>query len=364
MRWPLALSFLAVSGIVFLMGIAQNFGYTGTTGLHSMSVADFDAFKSKYFQNDSAAAKRSAPYYFAGPKKELTVSGKSVVFDVRLTKILQYLSEGTASPKCGTTGQHEQIGLSIDASPASDLSHPITNAQSSSTVYRGVGVRVTSADRVKCIQVCPNPASGPNIVTLFNPPGFNIPLDGKEIENKPSTAAGCSVYCAVDYYPNGTLYGGNITPADPREMIPPQAAAELQLINPSSPINPAGLVCSGFMPCVPGDFSYDSPAFANFNKASKWAGIYKTAQLAYEIMHADDAGCDTKTGNKENKRIIPYTVIFPYWVWSDSNFADKGMVSFFLNLSKKSFPFSLQPESPTAGLSYDPLLKIGLHFNY
>jgi len=349
-RWPFALSFLAVAGIVFLVGIAQNFGYTGTTGLRSMSSADWNAFKSKLFQTDATIAKRGTPYYFSGSKKAPTVSGKSVVFDVRLTKILQYLSEGTDSPKCGTTGQHEQIGLSIDASPASDLSHPVTNAQSSSTVYRGVGVRVTSADRVKCIQVCPNPY-GPNIVTLFKE--FNIPLDGKSIENKPPVAPSCRAYCAVDYYPNGLDYGGNATPVtDPRDAIKPQVASEIQVLNPSKLLG------------IAGDFAYDEPAFTSFDSAVKKAAIFKTAQLAYEIMHADDAGCDTKEGNKENKRIIPFTVIFPEWVWSNPDFSNNGMVTFFLNLSKQSFPFFLQNESPTAGMAYDPLLKIGLHFNY
>lgn len=353
MRWPFALGFLAVSGIVFLMGLAQNFGYTGTTGLRSMSVADFDAFKSKFFQTDASAAKRGAPYYFSGAKKSPTVDGKLVIFDVRLTKILQYLSDGSNSSKCGTTGQHEQIGISIDASPASDLSHPLTNAQSSSTIFRGVGVRITSADRVKCIQVCPNPLGGPKIVTLFNPPGFNIPLDGKPIENKPPVAPSCQVYCAVDYYPNGLEYGGNATPVtDPRDAIPPQVATVLRVLNPSNSLGLAG------------DFLYDEPSFSGFDAAVKKAAIFKTAQLAYEIMHADEAGCDSKDGNKENKRIIPITVIFPEWVWSSNDFADKGVVTFFLNLSKKSFPFFLQNESPTAGMAYDPLLRIGLHLNY
>jgi len=359
-RWPFALSFLAVSGIVFLMGIAQNFGYTGTTGLHSMSVADWDAFKSKLFQSDATSAKRGAPYYFSGTKKAPTVSGKSVVFDVRLTKILQYLSEGTDSPKCGTTGRHEQIGLSIDASPASDLSHPVTNAQSSSTVYRGVGVRVVSADRIKCTRVTPYPPDflTPPIAVSFNAPGFAIPLDGKSIEIKPPVPANSRVFCAVDYYPRDPVY--HLQPADitdPRDLTPPRSASIIGLLDPSH--------APGSLGTADDYFNYDDYAgFAEFNEKVPKAGIYKTAQLAYEIMHADDAGCDTKEGNKENKRIIPFTVIFPEWVWSDRGFADKGLVTFFLNLSKKSFPFFLQGESPTAGMAYDPLLKIGLHFNY
>jgi len=354
---------LSLGVVVFLIGIVQNFGYTGTTPVRKMLETDWNSFKSKTVAPDESGAKAGSPFYFTG--EEPIVEGGAANFDSRLAKILTYLAgdHTSSTPACGFAGQHEAIGISIDASQKSDLSHPQTTVESTSTLFRGVGLRFAFADRVKCIQVCPNP-TGPNIVTLFNSPGFNIPLDGKPIQGKPAGAAGCSVYCAVDYYPNGVLYGGNPTPADPRDLVPPRSALELQLLNPSNPLNTLGLACSGFLPCAPGDFSYDSPAFSNFDKATRWAGIYKTAQLAYELFHVDDKGCAAKDGNTGGKRMIPYTIIFPEWVWSSSGFSDNDIVKVFNDLAEKSFPFSLQSESPLAGTAYDPLLTIGIHLNY
>jgi hypothetical protein len=265
---------------------------------------------------------------------------------------LTYLSGASVtSPDCGETIggklQHEALGLktTVDTGTLSDLSYPSTNARSGSTVYRGVGVRITSADRIKCTQICPNP-SGPPTYTAFHVPGYVIPLGaGGKINPTDIVPPNCQVMCAADYYPPGNAPVAGVT--DSRELIQPLVKTELASL-------------------VPPPFLYDPEAgFSSFNAGVTKAAVYKTSELAYELMNVDNKGCASSSGNSGNQRMIPYTVIFPNWVYINDDFTNNGMVPFFKNLAPTKFPFSLQPESPLAGLApTDPLLTIGLHFNY
>lgn len=339
------LGILSLGAVVFLLGIVQGYGYTGTTPIRKMSDDDWKSFADKYVASNSDAAKYGTPYFFEGA--EPASKDGAVTFDQRLGKILSYLSSSrdSSQKKCGISGQHEVIGLSIEADKTSDLSHPITNAQSASTVYRGVGVRITSVDRIKCTQICPNPLGGITY-TPFSPPGFLIPLDGKKIKRTQPVPTGCTVECAVDYYPYGAFFAPGLVSA--REIIPPSVPLEIAILNPT----------------LTSYVTYNYPGPDDFDRVAHQAGIYKIAQIVYELMHADDKGCQSEDGNRGGKRLIPYTVIFPDWAWSDANFSKEGLPKLFLDLATKSFPFSLQSESPTAGIAYDPLLSQGLHLNY
>ena len=342
MRWPVGLGVLSVGGVVFMIGMAQNFGYTGTTPLRPMSVKEWNDFSSKVVAPSSADAKKGKPYYFVDKTPE--IKGEVVQFDSRLTKIFNYLAKADKKQTCGTTKQHESLGISTEAPEISDLSYPSTNARSASTLFRGVGVRVSSADKMKCTKRCTDPATG--IVTYLPFAKFDIPLDGKPVTRTEPVPPNCVVYCAVDYYPDGHLFPPGM--ADIDEIAQPQVASIIAKLDPSR---------TSFI-------FYNYPTADNFDDSMNQAGIYKTAQLAYEIMHTDDAGCDAKEKNTGNMKIIPYTVIFPEWVWSSSSFADNNMTDFFKKLAEDVFPFYLQDESPAAGITHDPLLVIGLHLNY
>jgi len=337
---------LGFASAFFLIGIIQHFGYTGTTPIHPITLAEWKSFKSKFIKTSLKDTIPGSPYYLVDGEPEKTT--QTVKFDARLTQILQYLAKdksGTDAQTCGTNRAHESLSLS-NKSPVScisDLSHPSTSVRSSSTVCRGVGLRIVSADRIKCTKVCYT--TTPPTVTAFNPPGFEIPLgidDVNAIKADLPVPADCQVYCAVDYYP---IIPTDITPR-PEELVPPLVNNKIKLLDPS----------------VLGGFLYQEPFFS---EAVEKAAIYKTAQIAYELMNVDSKNCDSSSGNVGNKRKIPYTVIFPNWVHSSSEFSDNDMPQFFLNEGKKEFPFNLQVVSPLAGETYDPALNtIGLHFNY
>jgi len=251
-----------------------------------------------------------------------------VNFDTRLIKILTYLSS-RSNATCGGSKKHELIGLStkIDDS-LSDLSYPDENLPSSSTIDRGVGVRVSELDRVKCTLICP---SKPPVT--FGGQGYEIALSYSDLIYPSAVVpSDCNVRCAVDYYP-----------ASPVDALPE---------NVIKPNYPAALTSYD-----PGEFSYDQ-----ITDFSRKAAIFKGAQLGYEILKVDDAGCYASSQNTGNKKIIPTTVLFPLWL---QKALGDDWQKVFLSLAQKNFPYNFQQGSPTAGLWYDPYLNnIGLHLNY
>lgn len=311
-----------------MVGLIQSVGFFGTTSLRSVSE------KSKEWTdfNKLFKSEKGAPYsWLDGVSPEI---GYSIVkFDKRLIRALSYLSEKNQT-SCGWSGQHEDLQLSIKAPETSDLSSPPDNLRSNSTVSRGVGVRISSADKIKCTKIPRNKYCDTKIP--MQPEKFDeksIPLVVNKVlePDKSYNTVNCEVLCAVDYYP------GNPTDSSPEEKTKPAVASNIASLDP-------------------GEFQYKQ-----ISSSGKKASVYKTALLAYELMTVDDRGCEVDEGNEGYKRVIPTTLILPKWatdkmgdVWSDLK-----------ALAVKQFPYRFQKQSQFSGLSHDPLLdEKGLHFNY
>jgi len=328
-RWYLVAVALVFGLIMLLLGLAQLAGYMGTTTLRAMETGsttwrDFTAL----FSQEGV---KGAPYDWVGDPPMETSS--TVKFDSRAVEALTYLSEANDT-SCGWSGQHESIGLWTDQTTTnSDLSHPPENLPSTSTLYRGVGVRITGADRVKCTIHPLTDRCSVALPQTFDKKNISFASSDLMKPDKPYDAANCQVLCAVDYYP---LFPSD---APPEETVAPQDAPF---------ITDKGL--------NPGVFDY-----LTIMEGGQRAAIYKLTQIAYELMQIDEAGCLAPQATTGSDRRIPRTIIFPDWVvrglgntWTD-----------LLSLARTRFPNSLQTSSPLAGLSYDPNLDgQGLHLNY
>ncbi len=321
-RWPAAIFLLAGGVFVFCIGLMGNFGYTGTTSLRSTKP---DSSEWKALESATGGSTGS-PIVWDGdlPQKQ----SDTIKFDSRLVNLLVYLSK-VSSADCGSNKAHEYIALDATVDDdVSDLSYPTENLPSSSTISRGVGVRVTSLDRIKCTQVCTNEPP-----RTFNDPGYPISLKYSDlIEPEDFVQANCRVTCAVGYYP--------LAPVDAlaSDLVEPTYAGDISKYDP-------------------GIFDY-----SQIKEASRKAAVLKSAQLGYEILNVDQAGCYSDSVREGNERMIPTTMIFPQWV---QGVLKDDWQKVFLTLASKRFPYNFQSDSPTAGLSYDPFLNNeGLHINY
>jgi len=328
-RWYLVGGALIFGLVTLLLGLAQLAGYMGTTTLRATETNStvWRDFTSLISQEGT----KGAPYsWVSDPPAETSTTVK---FDSRLVEALTYLSE-TNDTTCGWSGQHESIGLWTDqATASSDLSYPSQNLPSTSTLYRGVGVRITGADRVKCT-IHPRTDRCPDqVARTFDQKNISFASSNLMKPDKLYDVVNCQVSCAVDYYPS------NPTNASLDEVTPPADADFIA----QKDLNP-------------GVFDYVTIA-----ESGQRAAIYKTAQIAYELMQTDEAGCYDAAAGEGSKRHIPLTIIFPQWMVKDLG----GSWADFLTLAGEKFPNSLQASSPLAGLSSDPNLNgQGLHFNY
>jgi len=324
-RWPLTLAFLAFAVVIFSIGVMSALGYQGTTPLRAVSSTnklwtDF----TKLFQQQ-----KGAPYFWNEDVAPQITYGL-VKFDQRLIRVLTYLSK-KKDTKCGWDGQHQIVGLKVGGPVNSDTSYPPENLPSVATLYRGTGVRIVAADEIKCTKIPLNSNCDVSQPTVFDhklvPFGENTTLN----PDKPYDQADCKVTCAVDYYPDNPINA----PAD--EINSPDVSPIVSRYNP-------------------GEFDYQTIA-----ENGKQAAVYKAAEIGYELMQVDEAGCDSPTGNKGFNRKIPFTLIYPQWImgrmgdgWGD-----------LVNLANIRFPHNFQKSSPLAGLTYDPLLNDdGLHLNF
>jgi len=329
-RWPFLVLFGGFAFIYLLIGLIGSVGFFGTTPLHPVSAKsdEWKGFQSLW------GAKKGKPYSWKDGR-EPSVDGGIAKFDRRLVEALTYLASNNKT-KCGWDGQHEQIVLSLDAPVVADTSKPPENLTSNSTVNRGVGVRVDSADKIKCTRV-----PRPNGNRLCTPDGLpkkfkteRIPLVLNKLVT-PDLAGldlvNCEYTCAVDYYPN-----------DPTDAMPQEKA------KPS------------VVPLVadldPGLFSY-----LDITDNAKSAAIYKTALIIYELLSIDDPNCQSVSGNLGWQRLIPTTIIVPKWI--SDKMGDKYKE--FISLGVAKFPYQFQIKSSLSGLSLDFRLdNKGLHYNF
>ena len=234
-RWLVLGALLALSFVVFMFGLASSFGHTGTTALRPMNVSEGTdkAIWDKFKAISTGGPTKGAPYGFdsARDKEALKekIKGNIVDFDRRLTRELIYLAMGdNLFRQCGWNGQpssqHDRIILKLDhdgSNPAdpesSDLTYPEDkNIQSTSTLKRGVGARITEADYIRCSwesNGLPDPPCSPACPPLgtwwrhsrhkitFDPRG--IAVFEKHMPEFEIYKSCCvkQVVCAVDYYP-------------------------------------------------------------------------------------------------------------------------------------------------------------------
>jgi hypothetical protein len=307
---------------IFSIGLIGNFGYTGTTSLRATKI-DSDEWRA--LESAVGGVSGSPLIWGSGfPQKQ----SDTMKFDSRIVNVLLYLSR-VSDVNCGSSKPHEYIELDVSADDdISDLSYPIENLPSSSTILRGVGVRITGLDRIKCTQICPDEPP-----KTFNDPGYPISFRYSDLlEPEDFVPVDCRVVCAVGYYP--------LSPVD---------AASIDLVKPN--------YVSDILKYDPGTFDY-----AQIKKASRDAAVLKAAQLGQEILNIDQAGCYSGSEREGNQKMIPTTMIFPQWIQGVLKNDWQGI---FLSLAKERFPYNFQDDSPTAGLSYDPFLNNkGLHFNF
>lgn len=402
-RWPFLVGYLIVALVIFFVGLVCNFGYTGTTSLRAINLNDegpyVDANYWRAFYPILFTAQKGKPYIDKDGKinKKLGEANKDkknvLDFDKRLVRELIYLAKGSDKndQKCGWNGlnnsQHDRIVLQIEGEA---LSNPSTNLPSSSTLTRGVGVRITEADNIRCSYKRKlDPDKDPrcngkwyvynehNI--LFSDSSKHFRSAGQSRTTICPEEPKLIVECAVDYFPH--------------EAVDAPDGQKLPEVQPFIKDNP---IIAGLNPKI-----FEMSEIVD---KSREAAVYKIAQLGLQLLATDEAGCENKTasiwpskvceenarkgkGNEGNCRNIPYTIIFPLWasqkmgstkttsgkdkdassddsVWSAFKSIARG--EYYVNgLTYKGFPSNLQDESPLAGISPDEKLDSqGLHFNY
>lgn len=320
-----------------MIGLVSTFGYMGTTPVRSVPVARWNSFTSSYFQ-----AKKGAPFNWSDSSRPKTETDK-IYFDERLISISKYLSDGPKQKNsCAYNAygdsRHDRIDVSVAANKTSDLTKSEGNPASPSTVERGVGLRMTGADKIKCTKV--HVVHG--TITKFL--DFDLSFDPSNHIDK-SKATICPsmhvCFCATDYYP--------LMPTDaPAGEINAQAAIAQEAAS-----NPA------LAKVNPGVVSYDPASIYDYAHS---AAIYKIAQITAQVLSVDKSGCQNSQVNKENKKIIPLSVIIPAYAQQK---LDSTWTDYLMNLAKTQLPHNLQENSPLAGLSFDEALnEKGVHINY
>lgn len=347
LRWPVVFGVFGLAAVFFLTGLETSLGYNGTSALRSVK-ANSKAWKD--FNNDfSKTPARGTPFMWKDEKKTPAVNNSIVAFDSRLIDALEYLKKDNKAEKCGWNGSHELLTLDVNSPKGeeSDLTNPPDKPVPLSTINRGVGVRINQADRIKCTEYPVSDTCADTKVPIKfpkdQPEGFPISLTTDSIDpnNKTYDKSGCKVICTVDYYPTSPV--GPPEGASAQELVPPlysSAVTKLANFNPQAEL--------------PTDYE-------QIGDLSRRASLLKNLLISYELMHIDDAGCQSKDGNTGYNSRIPNTLIMPMWVREKLGDNWQTMV----DSATKLFPFNFQQSSLLAGLAADPVLNtLGLHFNY
>ena len=333
LRWPVVLVALGLSVVFFLTGLLSSLGYQGTTNLRAVPEQDslWTGFKPDTTGHPFAWKNDNSP----------TINDGIVNFDKRLIRFLGYL-KNDKNINCGWDRGHEFLELDIKSENGalSDLTVPPNKTRPASTLFRGVGVRISKADYIKCT-IKPRDQANPkcaeaNLPLKFRNP-ISIPLGSTEnakITPEVYDSVNCKVTCAMDYYQDDTTDAIGADTKKPNYLSTVTTWAK-----------------------NPGDFDYDQ-----ITEKVREAAIFKTALLTYELMNTDEKGCENKS--KENlgsNRLIPTTTILPNWIVM--KLGDSWDV--MKTAANAKFPFGFQKNSPLASLTVDPLLnEKGLHINY
>jgi hypothetical protein len=336
-RWPAVLGILALSATFFFTGLLNSLGYNGTTELRKTYInsTEWSSFTNSF----SSTPSRGTPFKWAGMQP--SVSGEYVNFDQRLIKTLEYLKNGSVSKSatCGWNSSHENLPIDVNyASEWSIYTTPPDKTTPISTIYRGVGLRISQADYIKCTIHPKTPYCSYQVPEKFpigDPDGFPISLSSNNPLNptQPYDKANCQVTCASDYYP---------LLADPAESTPPVHNSEV-------------IKLANYDPKIPFDYE-------QINSFSRKAALLKSILITYELTHIDDPGCESAQGNTGYDRLVPITLITQKWVREDLGDDNWGKM---IDMAEKKFPFGFQRSSPLAALSYDSVLNVlGIHWNF
>lgn len=296
----------------------------------SASSAKWTRFIERFSAKDVAEAGK--PFIWGDTRRPKILDG-TAMFDTRLVDALNYLAAEKQS-YCATNKAHDTVVVSIGSSDQqadTDLSYPETNAPSTSTLYRSIGVRIKALDNVKCTIYPISDRCAYKEPTVFDKKTIFLTQDFTLSADKEYDRSACDVVCAVDYYP--------LAPKDASksEITPAQVPSDLASLNP-------------------GEFKY-----LDIASVATAASRYKMAQLMWELMKIDEAGCFAPTALKGSSRLIPTTLISSARGVSELGDTWQKLYS----IAVKAFPYNFQKQSPLAGLSYDPLLNDkGIHFNY
>jgi hypothetical protein len=207
-----------------------------------------------------------------------------------------------------------------------------------STVYRGVGLRISEADYIKCTIHQKTPYCSyqtPEKFPIGDPDGFPLPLSTNNLltPSQPYDKVNCQVTCAADYYPG----------------LPDPSASTAPIYNKDV------IRLAGFNPKTP----FDYEQITNY---SRKIALAKSILLAYELTHIDDRDCESADGNTGYNKLVPTTLITQKWVRDDigdSNWKE------MIDMAEQKFPFGFQRSSLLAALSYDPVLNVlGVHWNF
>lgn len=332
LRWPVVLGLLVVSGSFFLVGMLHSLGYQGTTNLRRV---DQDSVEWQNFVS-SEGTERGKPFQWKNGVEPRVENGK-IMFDTRMVRALTYLKNDKGDT-CGGKRGHELLELDVSSPVKSDLSVPTWKTRPVSTIYRGVGVRISKADYIKCTiepEDSSHPELCPSAPTKRTFEKYAIPLLAPDVTHLTAVppSPGCKITCAVDYYP------GSPPVTDPAEANKPTySTAVTSLVEEIKPFPIQELSSKGAQ-----------------------AGVFKSIQLAVELLNIDSPECENRDGNEGSKRLVPLTLIEPAWVVKKlGNSWDK-----MIETAKVKLPYNFQTGSPLAGLCADELLDLkGFHFNY
>lgn len=363
LKWPLAITFVVLSGSFALTSALGTLGFNGTTDLRMISFADWTKFSGKYI--DSATGSKGKPYEIIGSLKapRKTVDNMAY-FDRRLVVLLSYLSDGPKTrgscqgwyPSALNDPRTDKIKLNITSLVDSDLYTPPDNLKSVSTVYRGVGVRFEGMDKIKCTKRCIDPRICDSDISKFKEYEINFDENKGFLDPKPTDVCppGYECTCAVNRYP--------LTPRD--ELDVNEILAEVY--------NPIERNSTPWGKLMPSDgFAYST---AMADSEGKQAAVYKMTQLVYQIMSIDDKGClsqDVRTrygksfpyleSEKRFEKVTPYQVIFPEWVKlkldgtaTGTGGKEKKIWNDLTKMGSEKYLINLQKNSSLAGVIWDP----------
>lgn len=346
--WVVAIvSLTAAVGVVLISAVGFE-GYFGTTGIRRATSAEFNAKFASGLTQDDIVQLREPDSGSTSEKPVVYLSKADIIerqnglykLDRRLARLFNlYLANRDVIDPSIKPVAHDFIEIRTTDSRYSSLSMPPDNQPSVSTLYRGVGVRVTGLDKIKCsyMRPCDGPTCNmtcPKEWTKFKQyPVLFTPDDIDTVATNATadfaTIPGCLTQCAVDYYPY----------------------VDSKIIDSSQNSKRQ-----------PAETTLDQ-----FRSLASSASDYKLAALANELLYTDDQ-VGTKPAYQGSAKLTPFSIIVPENI--KTLLEKQGDWTRLLSHADSAYFLPLQKRSSLAGLWFDQYLngKEGsdrsIHINY